>query len=99
VEILYYWRSKEEQYPTLAKMARDFLCIPLAGLGVERVFNFARDICHYRRARLLPTTIRALVLLYFSQVHDHRLNDARAILGKVYDTRGWDDLDFEEAIN
>jgi hypothetical protein len=68
-------------------MARDFLCIPLAGLGIKRVFNFARDICYYRRARLLPTIIRALVLLYFSQVYNYRLNNTRAILGKVYNTR------------
>lgn len=44
-------------------MARDFLAIPSSGVGVERLFNSARDICHYRRSRLLPDTIHALMLL------------------------------------
>jgi uncharacterized protein YdcH (DUF465 family) len=43
-------------------MARDFLAIPVSGVGVERLFNTARDICHYRRCRLNPETINALML-------------------------------------
>ena len=45
-------------------MARDFLCTPAAGTGVERIFNGARDVCHYRRSRFRPDTIRALMILH-----------------------------------
>jgi hypothetical protein len=85
-------------YPQLAKMARDFLCCPLAGMGVERIFNFSREICSFRRGKLSPETIRALILLYFQMVADHRLNAARAQLDGVLDTGDWDEDDFLDAI-
>jgi hAT family C-terminal dimerisation region len=68
------WKSLENELPGLAAMARDLLCIPLAGVGVERTFNFARDICHYRRGQLLPNTIRSLLLTYHSQVTETRID-------------------------
>lgn len=47
-------------------MARDILSIPASGAGVERLFNSARDICHYRRGHLKPDTIKDLMLHLFS---------------------------------
>jgi hypothetical protein len=38
------------------------LSIPATGAGVERLFNTARDICHYRRGSLNATTIQELML-------------------------------------
>ena len=46
----------------MAAIARDYLAIPAASVGVERLFNMARDICSYRRHHLKPDTIRALVI-------------------------------------
>lgn len=43
-------------------MACDVLSIPATGAGVERLFNSARDICHYCRGSLNPTTIQELML-------------------------------------
>jgi hypothetical protein len=43
-------------------MARDVLSIPATGAGVERLFNSARDVCHYRRGSLNSTTIQDLML-------------------------------------
>jgi len=64
-------------FPGLAAMARDFLSIPLATTGVERVFNLARDICHYRRGRLSPETISKLVFCLFQQHSDSAIDRAR----------------------
>jgi len=61
--ILTYWKTAETRWPTLAAVARDFLAIPAAGVGVERLFNVARDICDYRRHSLKPDTIRLLMML------------------------------------
>jgi hypothetical protein len=71
---LQVWQSIEHQLPGLAAMARDLLCIPMAGTGVERVFNFARDMCRYRHGQLHPQTIRALLLIYFSQITESRID-------------------------
>jgi hypothetical protein len=43
-------------------MARDFLTVATNGVSVERLFNSSRDICHYRRSRLYPDTIEAIML-------------------------------------
>jgi hAT family C-terminal dimerisation region len=50
--ILEYWKRAERNWPTLASIARDYLAIPAASVGVERLFNQARDICSYRRHHL-----------------------------------------------
>ncbi|KAJ5300123.1 hypothetical protein N7508_007366 [Penicillium antarcticum] len=57
-----FWKEHENEFPILARMARDILSIPASGAGVERLFNCARDICHYRRGQLKPSTIRGLML-------------------------------------
>jgi hypothetical protein len=38
------------------------MAIPATGAGVERLFNSARDICHYRSVSLKPRTIRDIML-------------------------------------
>ncbi|KAJ5300082.1 hypothetical protein PENANT_c146G01845 [Penicillium antarcticum] len=61
-----FWREHEHEYPVLAAMARDNLATPASGAGVERLFNCARDVCHYRRGQLKPETIRSLMLHLFA---------------------------------
>lgn len=57
-----FWKDHEQEYPVLARLARDNLSIPASGAGVERLFNCARDICHYRRGQLKKNTIRDLMI-------------------------------------
>jgi hypothetical protein len=61
-QITEFWRRAERHWPVLAAIARDYLAIPAASVGVERLFNMARDICSYRRHHLKPATIRDLVI-------------------------------------
>ncbi|RHZ45341.1 uncharacterized protein CDV56_102092 [Aspergillus thermomutatus] len=58
-----FWRDHEHRFPVLAALARDTLSVPATGAGVERLFNSARDICHYRRGSLQSSTIQDLMLL------------------------------------
>ena len=62
VDPLTFWKEHEQQFPVLASLARDILSIPATGAGVERLFNSARDICHYRRGSLHATTIQDLMM-------------------------------------
>ncbi|KAI1829204.1 hypothetical protein DTO027I6_9899 [Penicillium roqueforti] len=57
-----FWKGHQHEFPMLASVARDVLSIPATGAGVERLLGSARDICHYRRGSLKPTTIRDLVM-------------------------------------
>ena len=59
-------------------MARDVLSIPATGAGVERLFNSARDICHYRRGSLNPTTIQDIMMfrcISSFDIEDEELHD------------------------
>ena len=40
-DILKWWRAHETEYPTLSKMARDFLSIPATAVPAERLFSTA----------------------------------------------------------
>jgi hypothetical protein len=37
--VLEYWKQYENRFPILVIMARDFLAVPISGVGVERLFN------------------------------------------------------------
>ncbi|KAJ5764738.1 hypothetical protein N7520_004297 [Penicillium odoratum] len=65
-----FWKDHEHEFPILARIARDNLSIPASGAGVERLFNCARDMCHYRRGQLKPSTIRGLMLHQFATNFD-----------------------------
>ncbi|KAI3286490.1 hypothetical protein DTO002I6_8161 [Penicillium roqueforti] len=57
-----YWKEHQQEFPIIASLARDVLTTPASGSGVERLFNSARDICHYRRGSLKSKTIQDLML-------------------------------------
>ncbi|OQD75278.1 hypothetical protein PENANT_c155G02862 [Penicillium antarcticum] len=57
-----FWKEHQNEFPILANIARDILSIPATGAGVERLFNSARDICHYRRGSLKSRTIQELMM-------------------------------------
>jgi hypothetical protein len=79
-------------------MARDLLCIPLSGVGVERVFNFARDICHYRRGQLQSDTIRALILVYHSQNREAYIDRLQDSLLKTIDIKDMTEEEIDDEV-
>ncbi|KAJ6096882.1 hypothetical protein N7486_007628 [Penicillium sp. IBT 16267x] len=56
-----FWRNHEKEFPILVSITRDIMSIPVTGAGVERLFNSARDVCHYRRGSLNPETVRDIM--------------------------------------
>jgi hAT family C-terminal dimerisation region len=60
---LVLWKDLEEEFPTLAEMAKDILAIPAAGVGTERRFSEGRDVVTYRRSNLNPATIENLMMI------------------------------------
>ncbi|CAG7952711.1 unnamed protein product [Penicillium salamii] len=59
---LSFWREYQSYFPAIAAFARDVFAIPATGAGVERLFNTARNICHYRRGRIKSETVEELML-------------------------------------
>jgi hypothetical protein len=70
LQILQYWKVHEHLMPGLAQMAKDVLAIPIAGVGVERIFSVARQVCSYQRNGLDADTIKQLMIV---RTHDQLL--------------------------
>lgn len=62
-DILDVWRSLSSRYPTLSRMARDYLSVPGTTVGVERVFSGSGRLVSPHRSRLAPSTIGKLMQL------------------------------------
>lgn len=61
-----FWKDHQHQFPALANLECAVLSIPATGAGVERLFNSARDVCHYRRGSLKPSTIHDLMMFMWT---------------------------------
>ena len=61
--LLRWWNARKEEYPIMARIARDFLAIPGSEVSVERLFSGGRDLLGLRRHRLNGETMRMLMLL------------------------------------
>lgn len=60
---LKWWKANAFEFPSMARAARDYLAVPATEVGVERVFNGARDVLGLRRQSMSADTMRSLVLL------------------------------------
>ena len=62
-ELLVWWHNNRFVYPTLSRMALDYLCVPATLTAVESVFSQGRQILPFSRNRLSGTRIRAHLCL------------------------------------
>jgi hypothetical protein len=58
-----WWKEHETIYPTIAKVAKNILCIPASYASSERVFSTARNIVTSQRNRLNAENVSTLVFL------------------------------------
>ena len=61
---LNWWKSKEAQYPKLAKVAKKYLCAPATSASSERVFSTAGFISQDRRNRISPEKVDKVIFLH-----------------------------------
>uniref|UniRef100_A0A2P2LB48 Zinc finger BED domain-containing protein DAYSLEEPER n=1 Tax=Rhizophora mucronata TaxID=61149 RepID=A0A2P2LB48_RHIMU len=60
-DVLGWWKLNKLKYPTLSKMARDILTIPVSTVGSESVFDSGPKTLDAYRSSLRPETVEALV--------------------------------------
>jgi len=63
-DILNFWKSQNEKFPLLSRLARQTLCIPASSASSERVFSVSGRIIEERRSRLKGETVDSLVFLH-----------------------------------
>ncbi|KAJ6805043.1 zinc finger BED domain-containing protein RICESLEEPER 2 [Iris pallida] len=59
--LLGWWKNNANIYPILARMARDFLAIPISTVSSESAFSTGGRVIDPHRSRLNPDTIEALI--------------------------------------
>lgn len=61
---LLWWNSHARLFPTLARLAKKFLCTPSSSTPSERVFSTAGNIVSAKRCSLAPQNANLLIFLY-----------------------------------
>ncbi|KAF0039287.1 hypothetical protein F2P81_007522 [Scophthalmus maximus] len=61
---LTWWRSNEGEYPLLARLAKQYVCVPGTSIASERVFSTAGDIVTAQRSCLTPNHVDELLFLH-----------------------------------
>ena len=62
-EVLSWWKRHQSIYPTLARMARDYLAIPATSASSERLFSSGKLLITDNRNSLGEYTIEAVECL------------------------------------
>ncbi|KAL7239671.1 hypothetical protein ACSBR2_005542 [Camellia fascicularis] len=60
-DVLGWWKINKTKYPTLSKMARDILMIPVCTLSPDSIFDTVRKEMDSYRCSLRPETLEALI--------------------------------------
>lgn len=60
---LQWWKNNEQQFKSLAQMARDYLPIPATSVPSEQVFSTGKNLITDKRNRLVGKTIRMCLCL------------------------------------
>ncbi|XP_076881755.1 zinc finger BED domain-containing protein RICESLEEPER 2-like [Bidens hawaiensis] len=61
LDVLAFWKPNELRYPILARMARDFLTIPVSTVASESTFSASGRVITEHRSSLNKATVEALV--------------------------------------
>ena len=63
VEPLEWWKANQATFPTLAKLAKRYLCVPATSCSSERDFSLAGNIITHKRNSLKPAKVNRLCFL------------------------------------
>ena len=63
LDVIQSWQHAGLKYPTLRKIARDVLAIPVTTVASESVFSTSGRIISPHRSRLAPSMIEALMCM------------------------------------
>jgi hypothetical protein len=63
-DVLQWWKIGQEQFPTIAPIARKFLALQGSSVAVERLFSRAGKICTDERLGMSPMLLEALIFLH-----------------------------------
>jgi hypothetical protein len=66
-DILKWWKEHHRLFPTLAQLAKKYLCIPATSSKTEGCFSLMGMAIKARRATLSPTTVEMIMFIHENQ--------------------------------
>jgi hypothetical protein len=63
-DVLKWWKIGQEQFPTIALLARKFLALQGSSVSVERLFSRTGKMVTDQRQSMAPLTLEALIFLH-----------------------------------
>ena len=63
---LQWWKTNEARFPSLAVLAKSYLCVPATSTPSERLFSIAGNIASKKRASLSPEHVDMLTFLHYN---------------------------------
>ena len=60
-DILTWWRDEGDKYPTLSKVAKDVLAVPVSTIASESSFSTGGRVINPQRSSLSPKMVEALI--------------------------------------
>ncbi|XP_074357054.1 zinc finger BED domain-containing protein RICESLEEPER 1-like [Apium graveolens] len=61
LDVLLWWKVNAQKYPTLSKMARDLLAVPVSIVSSESAFSTGSRVIDTFRTSLLPKIVETLI--------------------------------------
>ena len=58
-----WWRTRMQEYPTLVRLARKYLCVPATSTQAERVFSWMGWLLNKRRLNLSGESVTMQMFL------------------------------------
>ena len=58
-----WWKTNEFRFPTLAKLVKQYHCVPATSVPAERVFSVAGLVINDKRASLTPENADMLIFM------------------------------------
>ena len=63
LDIIHWWQYAGVKYPTLRRIARDIMAIPVTTVASESVFSTGGRVISPHRSRLAPKTVEGLMCM------------------------------------
>lgn len=95
-DVLSFWKTYSNTFPSLSSLARDLFAIPAANTSIERLFSASKNTVTERRTRLGADKLNKLLFLQKNRFSLSRTNERSCSADRVHSKRSLSTLNNDE---